>query len=59
MKTYYESGKFYAVITLPNSQTYYKGPYNSRSTARRVSIRENAKHRQAARMGMIYNVREL
>jgi hypothetical protein len=55
--TYYESGKYYAVITLPNGQTYYKGAYNSRSTARRVAIRENSKHQQAARSGMIYNVK--
>lgn len=57
MKTYYESGKFYAVITLPNGQTYYKGAYNSRSTARRVAIREQAKHKHAASNGMIYNVK--
>lgn len=57
MKTYYESGKFYAVITLPNGQVYYKGSYNSRSTARRVAIKENEKHRQATRSGMVYNVK--
>lgn len=55
--TYSEDGKYYAVIALPNGQTYYKGPYNSRSTARRVAIRENAKHRQAQNSGMLYNVR--
>jgi hypothetical protein len=55
--TYYEAGKYYAVITLPNGQTYYKGAYNSRSTARRVAIRENTKHQQTARSGMIYNVK--
>lgn len=57
--TYYESGKFYAVVTLPNGQTYYKGPYNSRSTARRMALKENHMHQRAHSMGMIYNVRSL
>lgn len=55
--TYYESGHYYAVVTLPNGQTYYKGPYKSRSTARRVAIKENGLHKQAQRSEMIYNVR--
>lgn len=55
--TYYESGKYYAVVTLPNGHTYYKGPYNSRSTARRVALKENKMHEHAQRSGMIYNVR--
>lgn len=55
--TYYESGHYYAVITLPNGHTYYSGAFKSRSTARRYAIRENARHRLAASQGMIYNVR--
>ena len=55
-KTYYESGKYYAVIWI-NGHSYYKGPYNSRSTARRVAIREQSKHDHAKQNGMIYNTR--
>lgn len=56
-KTYSEGGKFYAVITLPNGQTFYRGPYNSRAAARRVAIKENARQKQAAKSGMIVNYR--
>ena len=55
--THYESGKYYAVITLPNGHVYYSGGFNSRSAARRYAIRENARHKQASKMGMIYNTR--
>ena len=55
--TYSESGKYYAVITLPNGHTYYSGPKNSRATARRYALRENSRHAQATRQHMIYNVR--
>jgi hypothetical protein len=55
--TYSESGKFYAVVTLPNGHTFYRGPYNSRSTARRVALAENKRQRLAARSGMIVNYR--
>lgn len=57
--TYYESGKYYAVITLPNGYTYYSGGFNSRSTARRYAIRENTRHQQASKQGMIYNTKGL
>lgn len=57
--TYSESGKFYAVITLPNGYTYYSGGFNSRSSARRYALKENAKHAQAAKSGMIYNTKGL
>ncbi len=55
--THYEDGQFYAVITLPNGHTYYSGMFNSRSAARRFALKENAKHRWAASIGMIYNTR--
>ena len=57
--TYEEGGQFYAVITLSNGQTYYKGPYKNRPKARRVAIRENGNHLMAARSEMIYNVKAL
>lgn len=50
-KTYYESGKYYAVIWV-NGHSYYKGPYNSRTTARRIAIQEQAK---VNRTDMKYN----
>ncbi len=56
-KTYYESGKYYAVITLPNGYTYYSGGFNSWSSARRYAIKETNKHKQAAKFGMIYNTK--
>jgi len=55
--TYYEDG-YWAVITLPNGHTYYKGTYNCRSTAYRVAKRENRKHAWANQNGMIYNTRQ-
>ena len=55
--TYYESGHYYAVITLPNGHTYYSGAFKSRSAAYRYAKRENEKHQRAAKCGMIYNVR--
>ena len=55
--TYEEGGQFYAVITLPNGHTYYKGPYKNRAKARRVAIHENEQHSHATAIGMIYNVR--
>ena len=56
-RTYYESTKYYAVISLPNGHEYYSGSFNSRSAAYRHSVKENAKHRWAAKIGMIYNTR--
>lgn len=56
-KTYYEAGKYYAVIRLPNGHVYYSGGFNSRSTAYRYAVKETQKHVQAYRMGMIYNTR--
>lgn len=53
-KTYSESNKYYAVVWI-NGQSYYKGPYNTRSAARRIAIREQAKVNQARNMGFIYN----
>jgi hypothetical protein len=57
--TYREGSYFYAVITLPNGQTYYKGSYNSRSAARRVALKENSKHSFAGRNGYTYNTKGL
>lgn len=56
-KTHYEDGKYFAIIYLPNGFSYYSGAFNSRSTARRYSIRETNRHKQAAQRGMIYNTR--
>ena len=58
-KTYYEDGKYYAVITLPNGYTYYSGPFNSRSAAYRYSVKENKNHAWAYKNGMIYNTKGL
>ena len=58
-KTHYESGKYYAVICLPNCHEYYSGPFTSRSAAYRKSVKETALHKQAASCGMIYNTRAM
>lgn len=55
-KTYYEDGRYYAVITLPNGHEYYSGAFNSRSSAYRYSVEQNARHRWASKNGFIYNV---
>jgi hypothetical protein len=56
-KTYYENGKYYAIIYLPNGHTYYSGAFKSRSSARRYSIRETRRHKWASQNHMIYNTR--
>ena len=55
-KTYSEDGVFYAVIWV-NGHSYYKGPYHSRSTARRIAIQEQRKHEWARKNHMIYNAK--
>jgi len=55
--SYYEDGRYYAVIRLPNGHDYYSGSFNSRSAAYRHSVKETAKHKFAATFGCIYNTR--
>lgn len=55
-KTYREDGVYYAVIWICG-HSYYKGYYKSRSTARRVAIREQRKHDWARAHGMIYSTK--
>lgn len=59
MKTHYEQGKYYAIILIPNGHEYYKGPYHSRSVARRISIQETEKHKWALANHCHYNVKEI
>lgn len=56
-KTHYEDRKYYAVITSCKGHEYYSGAFNSRNAAYRYSVKENAKHRWAQSIGMIYNTR--
>jgi len=56
-KTHYEDGKYYAVIVLINGHEYYLGPFKTRSSAYRKSVKENASHRWGEKIGMQYNTR--
>jgi hypothetical protein len=56
-RTYCEDRHYYAIISIPGGHEYYSGAFKSRSAAYRYSVKENAKHRWAQSIGMIYNTR--